>query len=126
MEQEYLMDSNVVIDYLGNKIPPNGTAFIGRLMPVISVISRIEILGWYRASSEQLEKLSPFISNAFIYPLNEPVILKTILLRQQFKIKTPDAIIASTALIYNLSLLSHNDKDFKGIPGLTVIDLYTI
>lgn len=126
MEQEYLMDSNVVIDYLGNKIPPNGTAFIGRLMPVISVISRIEILGWYRASSEQLEKLSPFISNAFIYPLNEPVILKTILLRQQFKIKTPDAIIASTALIYNLSLLSHNDKDFKGIPGLTVIDLYTM
>lgn len=126
MEQEYLMDSNVLIDYLGNKIPPDGTAFIDRLMPVISIISKIEILGWYRASSEQLDKLSPFINNAFVYPLNEPVILKTILLRQQYKIKTPDAIIASTALIYNLSLVSHNHKDFKGIPGLTVIDLYTM
>lgn len=49
-------------------------------------------------------------------------ILKTIFLRQQFKIKIPDAIIASTALVYNLSLVSHNNKDFKGIPGLTVID----
>ena len=120
------MDSNVVIDYLGDKIPPDGTAFMDRLMPVISIISRIEILGWYRASSKQLDKLSTFINNAFVYPLNEPVILKTILLRQQFKIKTPDAIIASTALIYNLSLLSHNNKDFKGIPGLTVIDLYAM
>lgn len=126
MGQQYIIDSNVVIDYLGNKLPPNGTAFINKLMPVISIISRIEILGWYRASSEQIAKLSPFINNAFIYPLDEPIILKTILLRQQFKIKTPDAIIASTALVYTLSLLSHNNKDFKGIPGLTVIDPYTL
>ena len=126
MGQKYLIDSNVVIDYLGNKLPPNGTAFIDKLMPVISIISRIEILGWHGASSEQINKLLSFINNAFIYPLNEPVVQKTILIRLQFKIKTPDAIIASTALVYDLSLLSHNNKDFKGIPGLTAIGPYTL
>jgi predicted nucleic acid-binding protein len=48
------------------------------------------------------------------------------LLRQQFKIKTPDAIIASTALVYDLSLLSHNNKDFKGLPGLRIIAPYDL
>ncbi len=125
MGHQYLMDANVVIDYLGNKLPANGTGFIDKLMPVIS-ISRIEILGWYGVSSEQIAKLLPFLNNAFIYSLDELVILKTILLRQQFKIKTPDAIIASTALVFDLTLLSHNNKDFKGIPGLTVIDPYNL
>lgn len=71
-------------------------------------------------------KLLPFINNAFTYPLNEAVVVKTILLRQQFKIKTPDAIIASTALVYDLSLLSHNNKDFKGLPGLRIIAPYDL
>ncbi len=35
MGQKYLIDFNVVIDYPGNKLPPNGTAFIDKLMPVI-------------------------------------------------------------------------------------------
>jgi len=68
----------------------------------------------------------PFVNNAFIYPLDENVIVKTILLRQQFKIKIPDAIIAATALVYDLSLVSHNNKDFKSIQGLTVIDPYNL
>ncbi len=33
------MDTNVVIDYLGNKLPPSGTAFIDDLPAVISVIT---------------------------------------------------------------------------------------
>ncbi|MCW3110967.1 MAG: twitching motility protein PilT [Segetibacter sp.] len=101
MGQQYLIDSNAAIDYLGNKLPTNGTAFIDALVPVISVITRIEMLGWFEASQEQINKLLPFIDNAFIYPLSEPVILQTILIRQKHKIKTPDSIIAATALVHN-------------------------
>ena len=38
------------------------------------------------------------------------------------KIKLPDAIIAATAIHYNLPLLSA-DKGFKNISGLTLITL---
>ncbi len=31
MGQEYIIDSNVVIDYLGQKLPPAGTAFVDKL-----------------------------------------------------------------------------------------------
>ena len=126
MGQQYLMDSNVVTDYFGNKLPPAGTTFIDGLTPVLSVISRIEILGWPGIKRKHKEKLSSFIENAFVYPLDESIILKTIILRQQHKIKTPDAIIAATALVYNHSLITNNIHDFKGIAGLTVVDAYTM
>ena len=102
MGRKYLIDSNAAIDYLGDKLPLKGTIFIDALVPVISVITRIEMLGWFEASKEQINKLSPFIDNAFIYPLDEAVIVQTIIIRQRHKIKTPDAVIAATALVHTL------------------------
>ena len=66
MGRKYLIDSNAAIHYLGDKLPLKGTIFIDALVPVISVITRIEMLGWFEASKEQINKLSPFIDNAFI------------------------------------------------------------
>ena len=37
------------------------------------------------------------------------------------KIKTPDAIIAATAIVHKFTLLT-NDDDFKNIPGLQIIE----
>jgi predicted nucleic acid-binding protein len=122
MEQQYLMDTNVVIDYLGNKLPPGGSVFIDNLFPVISVISRIEILGWFGSSPTQLARLNAFVNCALVFTLTENIILKTIAIRQEYKIKTPDAIIAATPVVHNHILLSHNNKDFKAINERIVLD----
>lgn len=45
----YLMDTNSVIDYLGNKLPATGMDFMNGIMdavPNISVITKIEVLGF--------------------------------------------------------------------------------
>ena len=39
-------------------------------------------------------------------------------LRKARKIKLPDAIIAATAIVHDLILVSRNDKDFAAIPSL--------
>jgi predicted nucleic acid-binding protein len=41
-------------------------------------------------------------------------------IRQQVKIKTPDAIIAATSKYLNIPLIT-SDKDFKKIPGIELI-----
>ena len=126
MEQQYLIDTNAVIDYLGNLLPQNGAAFMDNIIPAITTITRIEVLGWYNATTQQLERLKPFIDNTKQYPLDETVIYKTLQLRQQYKIKTPDAIIAATALIYSLILISRNTTDFKIINDLQIIDPHSL
>lgn len=41
--------------------------------------------------------------------------------RREQPISTNDAWIAATALSYDLDLVTHNPKDFRGIPGLRVL-----
>lgn len=122
MEQGFLMDSNVVIDYFGNKLPLKATSFIDNLPAVISVITRIEILGWYNATSEQLNKLKNFVEQSVVFSLTETVIQQTISLRQQYHIKLPDAIVAATALTENKILITRNVNDFKNIPALHLLN----
>ena len=62
---------------------------------------------------------------ATILPIDEMVIEKTIIIRQNKKIGLGNAIIAATALTHNLTLLSRNKKDFSAIPGLNIIIPYS-
>jgi len=65
-----------------------------------------------------------FTQEAYVFPLNEDIVAKTIELRKKYKIKLPDAIIAATALVFNLVLITHNTIDFKNIKNLKMMDSY--
>jgi predicted nucleic acid-binding protein len=117
---EYLIDTNIAIAYLDKELPYTGYNFVGNLPIILSVITRIELLGWFKAPQNTISRLKNYINNAFIYPLEEPVILKTIELRQLYKIKTPDAVIAATTLLNGLTLLTRNLSDFRQIPDLKI------
>lgn len=126
MEQSYLIDTNVIIDNFGNKLPKTAKAFLYSLDITISAVTKIEILGWLNATEEQLKPLYAFMELATILSINEAVIHKTIAIRQTKKISLGDAIIAATALVYDLTLITHNTSDFKNIQGLDIIDPYSL
>jgi predicted nucleic acid-binding protein len=54
------------------------------------------------------------------------VIAHCVALRKGKKIKTPDAIIAATALAYGYILITANEKDFANIKGLKLINPYKL
>jgi len=57
-----------------------------------------------------------------VLDLTNNVVETCIIIRKKHKTKLPDAIIAATALVYDLTIISRNTSDFKNIDGLTVID----
>lgn len=116
------MDTNAVIDYLGDKLPYKGSSLMDKLPVTISVITHIEVLGWYGINEDQLKRLTSFMDDAIIYPLEDAYVNRTIQLRQHYKIKLPDAVIAATALVEGLILITRNTGDFKNIAGLKVIN----
>ena len=122
MEQGYWIDTNVIIDNFGNKLPYKAKEFLNSFEPVVSAVTKIEVLGWLNATKEQLSPLYAFMEITTILPIGETVIEKTILIRQTQKIALGDAIIAATALVHGLFLVSRNVSDFKNIQGLQVID----
>lgn len=44
------------------------------------------------------------------------------LLRQGIQVPTVDLMIASTALVHDLTLVTHNTNDYQNIPGLRLVD----
>ncbi len=122
MEQKYLIDTNVIIDNFGNKLPQKAKTFLNAIETTVSAVTKIEVLGWQNATKMQLKPLYQFMQIANILPISETVIEKTIAIRQTKKIALGDAIIAATALIYNLTLISRNVSDFINIDNLKVIN----
>jgi len=123
---KYLWDTNTAIYYLQQQFPSGAEKFMDDLVkdeqPVISAITEIELLCWKTATEKDLEVLHNFINDALVIELEQPIKLKTADIRKTHKIKLPDAIIAATALIYDLTLLSRNVSDFNNISGIKIIN----
>ena len=66
MGKGYLIDSNVIIDYLENKLPQEVSDILDNTDIQISVISRMEILAWPKATNSQLEILNGFIDASHV------------------------------------------------------------
>lgn len=122
----YLIDSNVAIYYFGLALSKDSEIFIDQILDEkysISVINRIELLGFKGLKGSESEALNSFISNSNIFDLDEDIILETIRIRKSHNIKIPDAIIAATCLLNNYSLVTNNVKDFDKISGLQFISV---
>jgi predicted nucleic acid-binding protein len=124
----YLIDTNAVIDYLGQKFPDISMSFMNSVIdavPFVSVVTKIEVLG-FNAPEKHYRLLTNFMNDAIILELTSSVVDICIDLRKRYKIKLPDAIIAAIALAYKYVLISRNVADFKHIEGLQVIDPYRL
>jgi hypothetical protein len=129
MGPRYLIDSNVIIDYTALRLPQKGSDFVEQLFNsdfLISVVVKIEVLG-FDDVPEKLLAMEEFVNTAILLPLDEAVMKQAILLRRKYKkLKLGDSIIAATAIVYNLVLISRNTKDFENIEGLEVINPHNI
>jgi predicted nucleic acid-binding protein len=117
---------NIVIYFLQQHLTPSAEVFIDKVLeestPCISAITEIELLCWRTVNDNDMEVLLSFISEAEVIELEKSIKIKTAEIRKANKIKLPDAIIAATAIVFDLTLLTRNTSDFKNILGLKLID----
>lgn len=121
----YLLDTNFVINYFKGIFKGEAGKFTDSVIndtTFISIITRMELLSWKLLKAKDEEVINEFISDSIVFSLEETIVKKTISLRKVNTIKLPDAIIAATAIVHDLQLITHNLKDFTNIPGLTVLD----
>jgi hypothetical protein len=103
------------------KMPELGLQFVADTINndfTASFVTYIEFLGF-----ECITKTSEdFISITNGFKINKDIIHACKLIRMAHKIKLPDAVIAATSDVYDLTIISRNTSDFKNIEGLTVLD----
>jgi predicted nucleic acid-binding protein len=127
MGARYLADTNTIIDLVVGRLPTASISWLEQQLTqqtvAISVVTRIELLTKTEPASEYAT-MQAFVQSVAVLPLDEPAIQQTIRLRQQHRIKLPDALIAATALAHSLPLLTRNTRDFQALPSLVVLNLH--
>ena len=71
-------------------------------------------MGFTQISDSEKRVIQEFLASCTIVDINEPIKRFTIALKQQHRIRLPDAIIAATARHLNIPLLTA-DKGFRRI-----------
>jgi predicted nucleic acid-binding protein len=122
--ERYLIDNNVISNYFSGSFSEKVMLFIEDIIdqiPNISVITVIEALSWRNPDKQKEAIVKEFIEDANVLELSPEVVSQCVKIRRSKKIKTPDAIIAATAIVHNLTLIT-SDTDFKGIENLHLIN----
>ena len=115
-------DSNILI-YAAEPGDTLCLPYVERPDAMIASVTRVEVLGFPRfgtLSDEQQSRLRTLVASTVELSLDDEVILRAITLRQEKKMSLADAIIAATALEYDVPLVTRNTDDFKHIDGLDV------
>ena len=115
----WLADSNILIraaSAIGHPLQ----AWLHDQLPAISVITRIETLGFHRLRADEEIALRLLLSSFDEYPITLRTAAGAIELRRQRKMSLGDALIAATCLEHGLKLAIRNVSDFDWIPALTV------
>jgi predicted nucleic acid-binding protein len=113
-----VLDTNIIL-YLLNGDEKLASILDGMQL-FISVISEIELLGYYGLSAKDKTKIKSFLSDCSIIYLNNEIKDLSIMLKQKSKAKTPDAIVASTAIFLQLPIITA-DKGFQNMEDLDLI-----
>jgi predicted nucleic acid-binding protein len=88
----------------------------------VSAVSYVEVLGYHRLTETERRYFEAFFAEARVLPLSKPVIDEAVRLRQAKKIKLGDSLVAGTALLHDLTLVTRNVDDFNGIDSLRVLN----
>jgi predicted nucleic acid-binding protein len=128
MGQRFLIDTNVIIGVLKGALPRKNALKLSKIIDEdfnVSTIVNIETLGFHAITPEDLIRSEKLLLRAKVIYVNKIIEQKAIEIRQQKKMKLGDAIIAATALVNNLTIVTRNESDFYGL-GLTIYNPFEV
>ncbi len=112
----YLADTNAIIYLLnGNDCMK---PFLSEQL-YVSIITELELLSFSDITEQEEINIRSFLAECCILSLDDSISERTISVRKKYKMKLPDAIIASTAIENGLKLITA-DKGFEKIKELEI------
>lgn len=109
MNGKYLLDTNVIIDYLQGV--ENQVRFVDGLkyaVRLVSLITRMELLSYPGLSENAERKIEQFLSDAVVIGLNSQVEREAIALKRANRLKLPDSIVVATACVEEALLVTRD------------------
>ena len=114
-----LIDSNILI-YAAQPEHADLKKLLQGADVAVSNITRLEVLGYHKITEDQKKFFNAIFTLVKIIEVDNKVINKAIEIRQGKNVKVGDAIIAATAVLNHLELVTRNVDDFKHISAIHI------
>jgi predicted nucleic acid-binding protein len=122
----YTLDTNVIIYYLDEEptVVPLLEPILGQDIAIfVSVVTELELLSHPGLTEEDMAAIQQLLTSVVIFPLESRLAQLAGALRRQYHLKTPDSVVAATALLTHTTLVTRNIRDFQGIDGLALLPI---
>ncbi len=106
-----VFDTNILIDYLNGESRAKTEIDLYE-KPLISLITHIEILVGAKSTAAE-QQLRNFLRHFTLCQVTPEIADFTVKLRQQHRLRIPDALIWATALVNECQLVTRNTRDFS-------------
>ena len=120
---EFLFDTNLVIGHLKGRLDARAMISRNGAVPAstaVSQITRMELLGFRSITMLEEARINEFLVSIHVLLLDERTEAAAIALRRRTRLRMPDAIIAATAQVHALRLLTFDDTLRKAAVALGV------
>lgn len=113
-----LVDTNILLYLLSGDQTVSALLDSKRLF--VSFITEIELLTFKKLKQDERKIIKDLLDRCTIIGLSEEIKAKTIVIKLNYNLKIPDAIIAATSGYLNIPLISA-DAQFKRITNIDLI-----
>jgi predicted nucleic acid-binding protein len=122
----YTLDTNAIIYYLDED-----AAVVPVLEPIlaqdvaifVSVVTELELLSHPGLTEEDIAEIAQVLTSMVVFPLESRLAQLAGTIRRQYRLKTPDSIVAATALLTRTTLVTRNIRDFQEIATLSLLPI---
>ena len=115
----YLLDTNSLIYYFQGALqmdPVFQQIGRGEARPLVSIITEIELLGFPRLTQQDETRIRSLLSGFAVVAVDERIAAQAVVLKRRHGLKTPDAIIAATALLEDACLVTRDQALLDKVP----------
>jgi predicted nucleic acid-binding protein len=122
----YTLDTNAIIYYLDDEptVVPVLEPILGQDSAIfVSVVTELELLSHPGLTEEDITAITQLLTSVVIFPLESRLAQLAGALRRQYRLKTPDSVVAATALLTRTTLVTRNIRDFQDIEGLSLLPI---
>ncbi len=113
-----LIDTNIIIYFLSGD--STLTSLLDGKHTYVSIITKLELLSYPELGKSEEQKIQHFLNACTVIELSPAIQQETILLRRKHRLKIPDSVIAASAIVFDIPLLT-SDTALKKIAELEIL-----